>query len=282
VNCTIVRGPAAEAPAGRPAADAPAGGVVDGASNGEGAANGEEARGGESRPRESFVIDSPVLPEELELLSSLVEQAAFPAPQGLLATHADWDHVLGPLAFPEATLGCAESSVARLRAEPGAAQRALRDFDEELYLDRRRPLSLGSIQALAVPGRCGIGGADLELHPTEGHTADGMAVWIPWARVLVAGDYLSTVELPALTAGERVDAYLATLERLRPLVVAAERVVPGHGPVLNRKRALGVLEEDATYLNALRERRAEAELPAGRRTKAQRQLHAENVRQLAA
>jgi glyoxylase-like metal-dependent hydrolase (beta-lactamase superfamily II) len=231
---------------------------------------------------ESFVIDSPVLPEELELLSSLVEQAAFPKPRGLLVTHADWDQMLGPLAFPQATLGCAESSAARLRSEPGAAQRALRDFDEELYLSRPRPLSLGSIQSLAVPGRCAIGDAELELHPTDGHTADGMAVWIPWAQVLVAGDYLSPIELPALNDGERIDAYLATLERLRPLLAIAEHVVPGHGPVLDRARATAVLEQDVAYLHALRKRGTATELPAGRRSKAQRELHAENVRQLAA
>jgi glyoxylase-like metal-dependent hydrolase (beta-lactamase superfamily II) len=168
-----------------------------------------------------------------------------------------------------------------LRAEPGAAQRALRDFDEQLYLVRR-PLSLSSVQALAVPGRCEIGGAELELHPTEGHTADGMALWVPWARVLIAGDYVSAVELPALNDGERIEAYLATLERLRPLVALAEHVVPGHGPVLDSRRALEVLEQDTAYLQALREHAGEAELPVGRRSKAQRELHAENVRQLVA
>jgi glyoxylase-like metal-dependent hydrolase (beta-lactamase superfamily II) len=226
---------------------------------------------------EAFVIDSPVLPEELELLPSLVEQAAFPTPRGLLATHADWDHLLGPLAFPEATLGCAETSAARRRAEPGAAQRALRDFDEELYLSRRRPLSLGSVQPLAVPGHCSIGDTELELQPTDGHTADGMAVWIRWAHVLVAGDYLSSIELPALNAGERIDAYLATLERLRPLLASAEHVVPGHGPALDGVQATAVLDEDATYLRDLRKRGAAADLPAGRRSKAQRELHAQNV-----
>jgi glyoxylase-like metal-dependent hydrolase (beta-lactamase superfamily II) len=281
VNCTIVRGLFAEAAgAGNP--EAAHAEVSNGeASNGE-MANGEAANaelggGGGRGTAEAVVIDSPILPEELELLPSLLEQAAFPAPRGLLATHADWDHLLGPLAFPEATLGCAESTAARLRAEPGAAQRALRDFDEELYLDRRRPLSLGSVQPLAVPGRCGIGDAELELHIADGHTADGMAVWIPWAHVLVAGDYLSTVELPALNAGERIDAYLATLERLRPLVMTAQHVVPGHGPVLDGPRALEILTEDITYLTALREHGAGVELPAGRRTKAQRDLHAENA-----
>jgi glyoxylase-like metal-dependent hydrolase (beta-lactamase superfamily II) len=232
---------------------------------------------------EAFAIDSPVLPEELELLPSLTEQAGFPAPRGLLATHGDWDHVLGPLAFDQATLGCAESTAARLQAQPGAAQRALRRFDEELHIEGRRPLSLGSTQALAVPGRCGIGDAELELHPATGHTVDGMAVWIGWARVLVAGDYLSPIELPSL--GERepgggadmLGSYLATLNRLRPLVTAAEHVVPGHGPAIDGPAALGVLEEDLAYLHALREHGADAELPARRRSQVQRELHAQNA-----
>ena len=49
---------------------------------------------------ETFVIDSPVLPEELETLPALLAQAHFPEPSGLLATHGDWDHLLGRLAFP--------------------------------------------------------------------------------------------------------------------------------------------------------------------------------------
>ncbi len=76
---------------------------------------------------------------------------------------------------------------------------------KRLYLARPHPLALGSIQALAVPGRCRIGEAELELYPTEGHTADGMAVWVPWARVLVAGDYLSALELPTLRGDDWVD-----------------------------------------------------------------------------
>ena len=268
-------------------------------------ADAVEAPGGAlGAAAEAFAIDSPVLPEELELLPSLVEQARFPSPRGLLATHADWDHVLGPLAFGEATLGCAESTAARLQSEPGAAQRALRRFDEELHIDRRRPLSLGSIQTLAVPGRCGIGEAELELHPTTGHTADGMAVWIPWARVLVAGDYLSPIELPMLGGGDTVGgvdaarrgdaagggdvagggdmlgAYLATLDRLRPLVTGAEHVVPGHGPVIDGPTALRVLDEDVAYLQALREHGARAELPPQRRSQVQRELHAQNAGRL--
>jgi glyoxylase-like metal-dependent hydrolase (beta-lactamase superfamily II) len=197
---------------------------------------------------ETFLIDSPVLPEELQSLPALLEQARFPAPSGLLATHGDWDHLLGRLAFPGLALGCAQSTAERLRASPGEAQRELRAFDEDLLIERPRPLALGSVQALPVPGRCAVGDHELELHPAEGHTQDGMAIVIGWARVLVAGDYLSTVEPPTLNDGGDRDAYLATLERLRPLVASVEHVVPGHGPVMDSERALEVLEENVAAL----------------------------------
>jgi glyoxylase-like metal-dependent hydrolase (beta-lactamase superfamily II) len=197
---------------------------------------------------ETFVIDSPVLPDELQSLPALLEQARFPAPSGLLATHGDWDHLLGRLAFPGLALGCAESTAERLRASPGEAQRELRAFDKDLLIERPRPLALGSVQALPVPGRCAVGDHELELHPAEGHTQDGMAIVIGWASVLVAGDYLSTVEPPTLNDGGDRDAYLATLERLRPLVASVEHVVPGHGPVMDSERALEVLEENVAVL----------------------------------
>jgi len=286
-HCTIVRGPAAGAFApveglsvtthAPEAGQAPA---VERA--GEGGPADLELERGAAVGEETFVIDSPVLPEELELLGALVQQAGFPQPRGLLATHADFDHVLGPLAFPEATLGCAESSAERLHAEPGAQQRELRRFDEELLIERPRPLALSAVQALAVPGRCDVGDAELELHQATGHTIDGMAIWIAWARVLVAGDYLSSIELPGLGEGAgMLDAYLATLERLHPLVSAAEHVVPGHGPVLDREAALGVLDEDVAYLQALRQG-SQIELPQRRRGKAQRELHEQNLARLAA
>jgi glyoxylase-like metal-dependent hydrolase (beta-lactamase superfamily II) len=244
---------------------------------------------------ECFLIDSPVLPEELQALPSVLEQAGIEGGavgrgptsrahldfrshlSGLLATHGDWDHLLGRLAFPAASLGCAQSTHERLLATPGEAQRELRAFDEEYYLERG-PLMLGQLQALPVPGRLAIGAHELELHPAEGHTCDGMAVWIPWAQVLVAGDYLSAVEIPFFGEGNgSPEAYRATLQRLRPLVEAADHVVPGHGPALAGARALEVLEEDLAYLLALAERGSDARLPAGRRTAAQRRLHVENL-----
>ena len=103
---------------------------------------------------EAFCIDSPVFPDELEILPAIAEQAGFGV-VGLLATHADWDHLLGRYAFPEAPLGCAETTSARLAGHPGEAQRGLRDFDDELYVERPAPLSLPSAQSLPVPATAG-------------------------------------------------------------------------------------------------------------------------------
>jgi glyoxylase-like metal-dependent hydrolase (beta-lactamase superfamily II) len=229
---------------------------------------------------EAFCIDSPVLPDELEILPAVADQAGFTV-VGLLATHADWDHLLGRYAFPEAPLGCAETTAARLVNEPGAAQRGLRDFDESFYVERPRPLSLPSAQQLPVPGKLDVGDRELELHPADGHTEDGMAVWIPWARVLVCGDYLSPVEIPMLHPKGSASAYLATLARLEPLVEEAERVVPGHGEPIDGARAAAILREDRAYLEALLADGEAAKLPLARRTGEQRRIHSENARRVA-
>jgi glyoxylase-like metal-dependent hydrolase (beta-lactamase superfamily II) len=229
---------------------------------------------------EGFVIDSPIDPDELDALPGLLEQSGFPV-SGLLSTHADWDHLLGRLAFPTASLGCGESTGMRLASEPGSAQRALRSFDEEQYIEGRAPLGLGAVQTLPVPGRLSLGEEhEIELHPAEGHTVDGTAYWLPWTRVLVCGDYLSPVEIPEISDGGSLDAYAATLERLRPLVEVAETVVPGHGSPLEHERALAVLEEDVAYLGELERSGVHASLPPGRRTQVQQRRHAANARLL--
>ena len=222
--------------------------------------------------QECFVIDSPILPDELELLPAILEHSGFPF-TGLLATHADWDHVLGRLAFPKAALGVGETTAARLTAAPGAVARELRAFDDEWYVERPAPLSLGQVQALPVPGHCAIGDDEIELHPADGHTADGTAFWIGWANTLVCGDYLSPVEIPWISESGSRDAYLATLRRLQPFVEQAEHVVPGHGAVLDGLRAAAILGEDLAYLEAL----PDAELPIARRSAAQRAIHKNNL-----
>jgi glyoxylase-like metal-dependent hydrolase (beta-lactamase superfamily II) len=233
-------------------------------------------RGGD----EGFVIDSPVYPEELGALPGVLEQAGFPV-SGLLATHGDWDHVLGRLAFPGAALGAAESTAGRLQTEPGAAQRRLREFDHEHYVTRPAPLSLGTVQALPVPGKLELGDErELELLATPGHTVDGTAYWMPWLEILCCGDYLSPVEIPMLNPGGSLQEYRQTLLRLGEVVPRAQWIVPGHGGPIDGARAEEILAEDRAYIEALATAPAAAEPPRSRTNPIQRRIHEENVKRV--
>jgi glyoxylase-like metal-dependent hydrolase (beta-lactamase superfamily II) len=221
---------------------------------------------------EAMLIDSPYLPDELDALPGVLAGAGF-EPDGLLATHADFDHLLGRLAYPAMTLGLGESSVERLHRSPGEAQRALRSYDAEFYIQRATPLALGQVQGLPVPGSVEIGDRALELHPADGHTDDGMAIFDRSQGLLIVGDYLSDVEIPWIH-GSLAD-YRATLARLGSLVEHAATVVPGHGAPQDRETALRILDEDVDYLDALEA--GGERLPEGRDSKAQKAIHAENA-----
>ncbi|MCW2995906.1 MAG: fold metallo-hydrolase, partial [Conexibacter sp.] len=99
----------------------------------------------------------------------------------------------------------------------------------------------------------------------------------PFASVLVAGDYVSPVELPMISEGGSRDAYVATLLRLAPYVERADWVVPGHGAAIDGQRALAILREDIKYLESLGRDGVEPALPLTRRDRVQKRIHAENV-----
>jgi glyoxylase-like metal-dependent hydrolase (beta-lactamase superfamily II) len=225
---------------------------------------------------EAMLIDSPYYTEELDALPEVLAGAGF-APDALIATHGDFDHLLGRVAFPGLALGLGQTTVERFHREPGAAQRELRDFDARLYVERAGPLSLGQVQTLPVPGSVELGDQELELHPASGHTSDGMAIFARWCGVLCVGDYLSRVEIPWISKGGSLDEYRATLARLAPLVEEAEAVVPGHGPPHGGDVARRLLEEDLEYLDTLERGTERPRLPEGRDTSFQRWIHSENL-----
>ena len=210
----------------------------------------------------------------------MLEQAGFPV-SGLLVTHADWDHLLGRIAFPQASLGCGESTAKRLAAEPGDAQRELREFDEEQYIDDRGPLALAG-DPIATGSRApGARSRTIASSSSTRRTATPQTAprsSIPWLGVLVCGDYLSPVEIPWISPGGSVDAYLATLERLRALIGARRDDRPRtRPPARARTRPPGSSTRTSRISSALRADGLEAPLPPGRRTDAQRRIHVENA-----
>ncbi|MET7609630.1 MBL fold metallo-hydrolase [Streptomyces seoulensis] len=125
-----------------------------------------------------------------------------------LLTHGHADHAEGASRFAEIT-------GTRVRAlDP-----ALRLGDE----------GLGAGDVVTV------GGLELRVVPTPGHTADSLSFHLPADQAVLTGDTVlgRGTTLVAHPDG-RLGEYLASLRRLRSLTVddGVHTVLPGHGPVL--------------------------------------------------
>ena len=120
-----------------------------------------------------MLIDSPYFPDELEALPGLLAGAGF-EPDALVATHADYDHLLGRLAFPGLALGLGEPSVHA--APPGArrgAARAPRQGRGAVRGAGRARSRWARSRRCRCPGSIELGSEELELHPADGHTPTG-------------------------------------------------------------------------------------------------------------
>jgi glyoxylase-like metal-dependent hydrolase (beta-lactamase superfamily II) len=193
----------------------------------------------------ALVIDGPVLPVEVAAL------AADARPEALIATHADWDHLLAPLAFPRAHRMAGRATIDRLRADRGAIDGALAAWDAARGEARRALPDWTAAEALTAPGRIDSPIGPIAVAATPGHASDGIAMLLTEPGILIAGDYLSPREIPALDAGAGCAEYLASITRLAALLARARWVVPGHGWPLGAARARMILAEDRRYIEAL-------------------------------
>ncbi|MFJ1972399.1 MBL fold metallo-hydrolase [Streptomyces sp. NPDC087903] len=95
-------------------------------------------------------------------------------------------------------------------------------------------LRLGD-EGLGAGAAVGVGGLELRVVSTPGHTADSLSFHIPADRAILTGDTVlgRGTTLVAHPDG-RLGDYLDTLRRLRSLTVddGVHTVLPGHGPVL--------------------------------------------------
>ena len=232
---------------------------------------------------ETFVIDSPVLPDELDALPALLEQAGFPTPSGLLATHGDWDHLLGRLAFPGVALGCRRE---HRRAPAGIAGRSparAARVRRGSPIERPRPLALGlGPGAARSPGAARIGDHELELHAADGHTADGMAVWF---RGRACSSPATTSRRSSSRRSRRRHSPVPTRRRstaCRARCSRAEMGGAGSRWTVTGDRALGGAGRGPRLPRVVDGRAVDgrpevAALPARAANAAQRRLHAENL-----
>ncbi|MET9820257.1 MBL fold metallo-hydrolase [Streptomyces sp. NPDC006349] len=133
-----------------------------------------------------------------------------------LLTHGHPDHAEGAARFAELT-----------RTNVRALDPALRLGEEGL--------AAGDVIA--------VGGLELRVVPTPGHTADSLCFHLPADRAVLTGDtVLGRGTTVVAHPDGRLGDYLDSLRRLRSLTAddGVHTVLPGHGPVL--EDAQGVVE----------------------------------------
>ncbi|GGF49391.1 MBL fold metallo-hydrolase [Marmoricola endophyticus] len=97
-----------------------------------------------------------------------------------------------------------------------------------------------------------VGGTEVHVVATPGHTADSLSFWLPQESAVLTGDtVLGRGTTVVAHPDGQLGAYLDSLDRLRDLATehGIESIWPGHGPVIDD--ALGALD---FYLAHRRER----------------------------
>jgi glyoxylase-like metal-dependent hydrolase (beta-lactamase superfamily II) len=193
------------------------------------------------RGGEALLVDPAWDPDELDALAETLTARSWTVVLGL-ATHAQHDHLLWHPGFGAAPRYASAGTVALARSE----QDSLRDA-----LGPEWPPALLRLvgQVRPAPADLDFAGTPVELVVHDGHVPGHAAVWLPAARVLLAGDMLSDVELPLPLEPDDLPAYLAGLDALAPYVAVAEVLVPGHGHPTSRPADR--LDADRRYLDAL-------------------------------
>lgn len=211
----------------------------------------------------ALVVDPGVLPSELDDLAAAVRGHTSHEPT-LFFTHGDWDHVLGLPWWPRARTVGHDGLAAELRAgreailaEAEKTAAAAGETWERGFAPFRPDHTVSGLHVTR------IGPWHLVFRDARGHSATMLSMHVPQLRLLVAGDMLSDVEIPILTAP--ADGFVRTLRDLAPLVEqgAVERLVPGHGtPAVGAEAATARVRADLGYLEAL-ERDAAAAAAGG-------------------
>ncbi|MBP8274398.1 MAG: MBL fold metallo-hydrolase [Acidobacteria bacterium] len=147
-------------------------------------------------------------------IAALVEALGTSALRQIIVTHGHADHSAGVPALRERWPGVTVSKHFAGAAAP-AEWSALEDGD-----------------------RVEVGDRSLRVLVTPGHASDHVCLFDEITGDLFAGDMViagTTVLVPPRAKGGSMRDYLASLARLRDL--DAGRILPGHGPVIDRPRS---------------------------------------------
>jgi hydroxyacylglutathione hydrolase len=197
------------------------------------------------RAGERLLIDPGISPWEVE---EVLAASAMQVTQ-VLVTHSDWDHVMGLGMLPDVQVTAGNLAAARIRS--GAARAEVEQEAAGLLLPHRALEKLHVDQEVHPPNEVRMGPWLGVCRPAGGHTEDCIVATLPDEHLLVVGDYLSSLEIPAAHHSmsdyrDTLQMLVGVIERERPLYV-----VVGHGKPHTSDEALRLADEDLEYVEAV-------------------------------
>ena len=209
-------------------------------------------------PAGVLLIDPGVLGHEMACLANDLSDSGQTVVAGF-STHPHWDHLLwhaGLGAAPRyGTARCADV-IRVLLSDAGWEARIAEwippDIAEQVPLDL-----LGLITGLpAEMARIPWDGPQVRIVEHQAHAPGHAALLIEERGVLVAGDMLSDVLIPMLDLNDTADPiedYLVALRLLEGVAGDVDVLVPGHGSIGVDNQVHGRIDQDRTYVHALRD-----------------------------
>lgn len=182
------------------------------------------------------------------------------------ATHEHYDHVLWHPALPDVPRWATPWTVDRLDSHRddvlapliGDLSPELIDIAGRLSSYPGAPRSARDVPAVPYPRKAQLPAPtplpwtarEIVVHEHDAHARGHVALEVPDAGVLVAGDMLSDVEIPLPDlADPDLTAYLVGLDRIAEVVRRCRILIPGHGTPTTRP--MERLDADRRYLDAL-------------------------------
>jgi glyoxylase-like metal-dependent hydrolase (beta-lactamase superfamily II) len=204
-----------------------------------------------------LLIDPGITSDEMSSLADDIQELGQTVVAGY-STHPHWDHLLWHAAFGEVP-----------RYGTARGEKEIRNFlandDWKVQVVPMLPADIanqipmddlfGKITSLpAGTDLLPLDGRKVRIVEHQGHAAGSAALLIEEAGVLVAGDMLSDTLIPflELDAEDPIGDYLAALDLLEGLVGGVKLVIPGHGSVGDAEQLRTRIEQDRTYVQALR------------------------------
>jgi Zn-dependent hydrolases, including glyoxylases len=179
-----------------------------------------------------LVVDTRSTPAQAREIAAELRELTRSPVSIVVDTHWHWDHAFGNAAFRPAPIWGHVRTAERLRSGGDAVRERIMRQLPDLADDLRDMVIVPPDRTFEDRATVEVGDRVVELSfHGRGHTDADIAVLVPDAAVLFAGDLLENDAIPSFGDSYPID-WPAAVEQLLPLATGA--VVPGHGSIGDR------------------------------------------------